>query len=159
MDPARRLIAGVASSLIPAFPQTHSTIRPILTICSEERIPFQKMTFMNTSESETGSSTRQKTACPRDRRSALEVAKNVTFVLLIVNLMLVVPLTVNLGMNGFDAVIDITPRGSEIRRVTGAFRPCVVLWISAIGLSIGLRQLGKVPEDRHSPSVSETGNR
>ncbi len=118
---------------------------------------------MNTSESEseTKSSTCRKAVGPAVGGGAVEVAKNVIFFLLIVNLMLVVPLTVNLGMNGFDAVIDITPRGSEIRRVTGAFRPCVILWISAIGLSIGLRQLGKVPKGRHphSRSVLQTGNR
>lgn len=38
-------------------------------------------------------------------------------------------LTLNLAINGIDAVIDITPRMSDQRRTTGALLPCLVGWL------------------------------
>ena len=38
-------------------------------------------------------------------------------------------LTLNLAINGIDAVIDITPRMSDQRRTTGALLPCLAGWL------------------------------
>jgi len=43
-------------------------------------------------------------------------------------------LTLNLAINGIDAVIDITPRMSEQRRTTGALMPCLVGWLVLVGM-------------------------
>ena len=44
-------------------------------------------------------------------------------------LVFTIGLSVNLAINGSDAVIDITPRFAEEPRKTGALLPCVVGWI------------------------------
>jgi hypothetical protein len=59
-------------------------------------------------------------------------------------LIFVIPLSINVAMNGNEAVIDITPRNANERRLVSALWPCVVGWAFIVSMTFACLKIRKV---------------